>query len=81
MGLNELSSVLNYFTALVRSSSDIARAFAWIGVILIAIVIVYYISIGIIRLGRAFLRMKVKYLGPVLLLLGVLFIAISIIIP
>lgn len=81
MGLEELNNVLSYFTPLLRGSSDIARMFAWIGVVLIAIVLIYYISLSFIKLAKAFLGMKVKYLGLVLLTVGVIFITLSIIIP
>lgn len=81
MGLEELNSVLNHFAILYGSSSNIAKIFAWIGIILVAIVLLYYISVGFVRLTKAFLGMRVKYLGIVLLALGAVFITLSIVIP
>ncbi len=81
MGLEELNSVLSHFILLFRGGSDIAKIFAWIGIVLIAIVLIYYISLGFIKLTKAFLGMKVKYLGLVLLTIGAVFITLSIIIP
>jgi len=81
MGLEELNNVLGHFIVLFRSSSSVAGIFAWIGIILIAIVLIYYISLGFVKLTKAFLRMKVKYLGLVLMITGIIFIALSIVIP
>jgi hypothetical protein len=81
MGLEELNNVLGHFTVLFRSGSSVAGIFAWIGIILIAIVLIYYISVGFVKLTKAFLRMKVKYLGLVLMIVGIIFIALSIVIP
>lgn len=79
--MDELNSVLSHFTILFKNSSDLAKMFAWIGMILIAIVLIYYISAGLVKLTKAFLGMKVKYVGLVLLTLGAVFVTLSIIIP
>ena len=81
MGLEELAEVFNHFTLLINSGSAVAKAFAWIGITLIAIVTVYYLATGIVKLAKAFWRMNVRYLGLVVLMLGIVFIAISLIIP
>ncbi|MEM0026574.1 MAG: hypothetical protein QXT53_01385 [Ignisphaera sp.] len=80
MGLEELTDVLNHFTLLINNSSNIAKMFAWIGVVLVMIVTVYYLSVGIAKLAKAFWKMNVKYLGLVVLMLGIIFITISLII-
>ncbi|MEL9939511.1 MAG: hypothetical protein QW348_01130 [Ignisphaera sp.] len=81
MGLEELIGVFNHFALLINGSSTIAKVFAWIGIILISIVAVYYLVIGIVKLAKAFWRMHVRYLGLVVLMLGIVFIAISLILP
>ncbi|MDK6028411.1 hypothetical protein QPL79_03415 [Ignisphaera sp. 4213-co] len=82
MGLEELSEVFNHFTVLFSNGNNvIAKTFAWIGIVLIVLVALYYLAVGVTKLAKAFWRMNVKYLGLVLLMLGIVFVAISLIIP
>ncbi len=81
MGLSILNELATVFTNFISGLNGISRVIAWIGIGLIAIVIIYYLLIGITYLAKAFIHMKVKYLGPMLLLLGLLLLTIAIIIP
>ncbi|ADM27983.1 hypothetical protein Igag_1177 [Ignisphaera aggregans DSM 17230] len=81
MGLSVLSEIATASTNFISGLSGISRVMAWIGIGLIAIVITYYLFIGIVRLAKAFVNMKVKYLGLVLLLFGLVLLTIAMIIP
>ena len=81
MGVEALSGILSHFSVVLNSGSVLARVFAWLGVVLIGIVIIYYVIVGLVKLFKAFWRMNVKYLGLVLFMLGIMFIAISLILP
>jgi hypothetical protein len=81
MGVEALSEILSHFSVVLNSGSILARVFAWLGVVLIGIVIIYYVTVGLVKLFKAFWRMNVKYLGLVLFMLGIMFIAISLILP
>ncbi|MCC6045538.1 MAG: hypothetical protein LM572_02030 [Ignisphaera sp.] len=81
MGVEALSEILSHFSVVLNSGSVLARVFAWLGVVLIGIVIIYYVTVGLVKLFKAFWRMNVKYLGLVLFMLGIMFIAISLILP
>jgi hypothetical protein len=79
MGVEALSEILSHFSAILGGGSGAAKAFAWIGIALVTIVVVYYMIVGFIKVFKAFWKMNVKYLGLVLFMLGVVFIAISLI--
>ena len=81
MGAETLSEILKHFSLIANGSSSIAKLFAWIGITLIAIVILYYVFVGLVKLFKAFWRLNVKYLGFVLLMLGIVFITIALVIP
>jgi hypothetical protein len=81
MGVEALSEILSHFSVVLNSGSVLARVFAWLGVVLIGIVIIYYVTVGLVKLFKAFWRMNVKYLGLVLFMLGIMFIVISLILP
>jgi len=81
MGVEALSEILSHLSVVLNSGSILAKVFAWLGVVLIGIVIIYYVTVGLVKLFKAFWRMNVKYLGLVLFMLGIMFIAISLILP
>jgi len=81
VGLSILDEIATTFTHFISGFNGVARALAWIGIGLIAMVIIYYLFIGIVRLAKAFVNMRVKYLGLVLLLFGLVLLTIAIIIP
>jgi hypothetical protein len=81
MGVEALVEVLNHFSAILGNSSGATKILAWVGIALVTIVVIYYVAIGFIKLLKVFWRMNVKYLGLVLFMLGVVFIAISLILP
>lgn len=82
MGFEEVLSIFKSVArAMYNTSSGISSILAWIGVILVAIVIVYYAFTGITKAIKAFLHMKVRYLGIFTLVLGLTLIAIAIILP
>lgn len=82
MGFNEVLPVFDTISkVLLNTKSNISTTLAWIGVILITMVISYYLVTGVFKAIKALLNMKVKYLGVVTLLLGLVFIAIAIVLP
>ncbi|MEM1645396.1 MAG: hypothetical protein QXL96_05940 [Ignisphaera sp.] len=82
MGFNEVLPVFDTISrALSGTVSNISTILAWIGIILITVVIGYYLVIGILKAAKALLNMKVKYLGVLTLLLGLIFIAIAMVLP
>ncbi len=81
MGLSVINEVATVFTNFITSLNGVARAIAWIGLGLIAIVVIYYLFTGIVYLAKAFVHLKVKYLGVALLLLGMMLLAIALVIP
>ncbi|MEM4513261.1 MAG: hypothetical protein QXZ41_01970 [Ignisphaera sp.] len=82
MGFNEVLPVFDTIAkALFNNTSSISSTLAWIGVVLIIIVIGYYLLTGVFKAVKAFLNIKVKYLGVLTLLLGLVFIVIAIILP
>lgn len=82
LGFEEVLSIFRSIAkASYNMSSSMSSIIAWIGIILVAIVVVYYIAVGITKAVKAFLHMRVKYLGIFTLLLGVALIAIAMILP
>ncbi|MEM1542209.1 MAG: hypothetical protein QW101_05245 [Ignisphaera sp.] len=81
MGFEEVvqifSSIANKLSGMTTGT---AHTLAWMGIILIVIVIVYYLVVGLVKVGKAFLNMRVKYLGVFVLLLGLALITIAILI-
>jgi uncharacterized membrane protein YidH (DUF202 family) len=81
MGVQALYDVLTHIWRGLSPLSNASQVLAWIGIALIAIVVLYYLMLGIVKLLKIFWRMNIKYLGPVLLMLGLILIVLAVIIP
>lgn len=84
MGIHEVGQVVHELQSRIASLSigiDGARVLAWIGILLIALVVLYYIVIGVTKAVKAFLNMRVKYLGLLLLTLGVACLGLAMVLP
>lgn len=82
MALNDVVAVFDKIAKLLHSgSANISNILAWLGVVLIIIVVSYYIVYGITKAVKVFLNMKTKYLGIFALLLGAMFIVLAVILP
>ncbi|MEM0490616.1 MAG: hypothetical protein QXH73_05310 [Ignisphaera sp.] len=81
MGVEEVvqifSSIANKLSGMTTGT---AYTLAWIGIILIAIVVMYYLIVALVKVSKAFLNMRVKYLGIFVLLLGLALITIAVLI-
>lgn len=82
MGFEEVSRTFQSIANILSGTKPgVSSMIAWIGIILIAIVIIYYLTVGFTRAIKAFLNMKVRYVGIFTLLLGVLLIVLAIVLP
>lgn len=82
MALNDVLTVLEKITKVLTSGlTGASSTLTWLGITLIAIVIGYYIVLGLVKAAKAFLNMKVKYLSIFALLLGIIFIAVALVLP
>jgi len=82
MALDDVVGVFSRVANLLYSKSlGVSNIFAWIGIILISIVVGYYIVSGIVKAIKMFLNMKIKYIGVITLMLGLIFITLAILLP
>jgi predicted transporter len=82
MALDDVVGVFSRVANLLYSKSlGVSNIFAWIGIILISIVVGYYIVFGIVKAIKMFLNMKIKYIGVITLMLGLIFITLAILLP
>jgi hypothetical protein len=82
MALSDVITIFNKVTNAIHGGFQGASSvFAWIGVILIAMVLLYYAVYGIVKMIKLFLNLKIKYLGMIIFMLGIVFIVLAMILP